>query len=79
MSGSPVITEGETLSKSRIKPLMSDNDVRRQFERQERCNHKFVDSRHCLKCGWDPGPKPKPKRDDILERPEEDPGYGHGV
>lgn len=23
--------------------------------------------------------KPQPKRDHILERPEEEPGYGHGV
>ena len=21
------------------------------------CDHKFIDSRHCLKCGWAPGPE----------------------
>lgn len=22
--------------------------------KRARCDHKFVDSRHCLKCGWEP-------------------------
>lgn len=22
--------------------------------KRSRCDHKFIDSRHCLKCGWEP-------------------------
>ncbi len=32
-------------------------DVAEVFPPQEqRCDHKFVDSNHCLKCGWEPRP-----------------------
>lgn len=29
---------------------------------RDRCDHKFIDSNHCLKCGWSPEP-----RDDIYQ------------
>ena len=35
-------------------------------EHAVKCDHKFVDSKHCLKCGWTP-PAPRPKDETIAE------------
>lgn len=24
------------------------------YKQKKQCNHKFIDSKHCLKCGWEP-------------------------
>ena len=38
--------------------------------------HKYVLAQVCRVCGW---VKPAPKPDPPLERPEDEPGYGHCV
>ncbi len=39
--------ERERLMKARAK----------RFAEQARCDHKFIDSTMCLKCGWTPPPQ----------------------
>lgn len=34
--------------------LVPRSGAAEQLEQQTRCDHKFVDSKHCLKCGWTP-------------------------
>lgn len=45
-----------------------DEDYEERMENRSKCDHKFIDSTRCLKCGWEPtedewhlrtgGPKP---------------------
>lgn len=47
------------------------------------CNHKFVDSKCCLKCGWEPSPSDffKPPASEVVRPPFDffysDPHFGH--
>lgn len=37
-----------------IKWLNSDKKTKKIKKIQKKCDHKFIDSNHCLKCGWRP-------------------------
>lgn len=67
-------SEWRTISVTPYKDIPEDQQewrsrkARHLAERQAKCDHKFIDSKSCLKCGWTPPPVkyPCPKHPDVL-------------
>lgn len=60
IAGSPEPIEYESVEAARVHwEYLVDHgwELDELASKQARCDHKFVDSKSCLKCGWTPPPR----------------------